>query len=286
MLGSRPYISYAIVKVCQYSTNTEISHFNALKTIFRYLAGSLNCRPCYGVHRLGCGFTDADWGSSKDRRCIGDYTFLLNRVAICWNSKKKTTVTLSSTESEYMALTQAVKESLWLQAILESLGARKHMEVIRNIKIDNQGVPQLEQNPQFHAHTKHFDIQYHFVRENVENKSIALIYCPTGEMTADLFTKALLQPAFVKYNFGLGLINHSAFLLEDTTSLTTPEQTGSYHSHIIPKQSPGEGCYCELPEPTLPWSLELATKNLHLSRVSLKHSEHCESQGGLLAVIK
>jgi len=256
MLGYRPDISYAVAKVSQYSTNPDITHFTAGKRIFRYLAGSPNRGLCYGIHRLGYGFTDADWGSSEDRRSIGGYTFLLNGAAICWNSKKQTTVALSSTEAEYMALTQAVKESLWLQAILQDLGARKDMEEIRNINIDNQGALALARNPQFHAHTKPIDIQYHFVREHVENKSIALIYCPTGEMTADIFTKALPQPAFVKHNIGLGLINHSAFVLQDTMSLTPGEHPESHHSHIIPKRSPGEGWYCESPEPTFPRSLE------------------------------
>jgi len=155
-----------------------------------------------------------------------------------------------------MALTQALKESPWLQAILQALGATKHMKEIRNINIDNQGALPPAQNPQFHVGIKDIDIQYHFVGENVENKSLALIYCPTGEMTADLLTKALLQLPFVKHNIGLGLINHSAFVLQDPTSLTTREHTESHHSQIILNQSPGERWYCASLEPTLPWSIE------------------------------
>jgi len=181
---------------------------------------------------------------------------LLNRALICWNGKKQTTVALSSTEAEYMALTQAVKESLRLQAIVQHLGPRGHLEEIRIINIDNQGALTLERNPQFHACTKHIDIQYHFVPEHVENKSIALIYCPTGEMTVDILTKPLPQPVFVKHNIGLGLIDYSAFVLQDTTGLTTREYPESHHSHIIPKRSPSEGWYCESLEPTFPRSLE------------------------------
>jgi len=256
MLDSSPDISYAIAKVSQYSTNPDITHFTALKRIFRYLAGSPNGALCYGIHWLGSSITDADWGSSKDRRSIGGYTLLLNRAAICWNSKKQATVALSSGEGEYMTLTQALKESLWLESILQDLGARKHMEEIHNINIDIQGALPVAQNPQFHSRTKHLDIPYPFVPENVENKSLTLIYCPTGEMTADTFTKALPQPALVKHNIGLVMINHWAFVLQDTTSLTTREHTESHQSHIRPKQSPGEGWYCESPEPTLPWLQE------------------------------
>ena len=248
MLGSRPDITYAVVKVSQYCTNPDITYFTAIKRIFRYLAGTTNRGLCYGVEGLGCGFTDADRGASEDRRSNGAYAFVLNGAAICCNSKKQTTVALSSTEAEYMALTQAVKESLWLQAILQELGARRHMEEMRNINIDNQGAQALARNPQYHARTKHIDIQYHFIREHVENKSITLTNCPTGDMTADIFTKALPHPAFVKHTLGLGPIDYSAFVLQETTTPTTREYPNSHERENTDNESPDEGWYCESPE--------------------------------------
>ena len=152
-----------------------------------------------------------------------------------------------------MALTQGVKESLWLQAILKDLGARKHMEEMRNINVDNQGALALAHNPQFQARTKHIDIYYHFIREHVENKSITLIYCPTGDMTADIFTKALRETAFVEDNLALGLIDYAAFALQRTASPITPEFPDSDHRHSTPKYSPGD---CESPEHTFPLSPE------------------------------
>ena len=177
-----------------------------------------------------------DWGSGEDRKSIGGYAFGLNGAAISWNSKKPATVALSSTEAEYMALTQAVKESLWLQAILLDLGALKHLKEIRNISIDNQGAIALARNPEFHARTKHIDIQYHFIREHIENGQIELTYCHTSEMTADIFTKALPQPAFTKDNLGLGLIDISVQILQSVNSDTIDfaEEDGST----------GEGRYC------------------------------------------
>jgi len=118
MLGTRPDISYAVSKVSQYSTNPDPTHWTAVKRIFCYLAGTPHRGLCYGMHGSGTGYTNADWGTWDDRKSIGGYTFVLNGAAISWHSKKQSTVALASTEAEYMALTQAVKESIWLQAIL------------------------------------------------------------------------------------------------------------------------------------------------------------------------
>lgn len=82
ILGTRPDISYAVSKVSQYSTNPNPTHWTAVKRIFRYLAGTTNRGLYYGMQGLGAGFTDADWGSSEDRKSIGGYTFLLNGSAI------------------------------------------------------------------------------------------------------------------------------------------------------------------------------------------------------------
>ena len=108
-----------------------------------------------------------------------------------------------------MALTQAVKESIWLQAILVDLGAKRQVDMVQHICVDNQGALALAKNPQFHARTKNIDIQYHCVREHVQNMQIALTYCPTADMTADIFTNALPQLAFVKHHRSLGLVDYS-----------------------------------------------------------------------------
>ena len=242
MLGTRPDIAYAVSKVSQYSTNPNSTHWTVVKRIFRYLAGTSNRGLYYGSQGLGSGFTDADWGSGDDRRSIGGYAFMLNGSAISWNSKKQSTVALSSTEAEYMALTQAVKESIWLQALLLDLGAQRQHEEIRNIYIDNQGALALARNAEFHSRTKHIDIQYHFIRQHTESGKIQLTYCPTSEMTADIFTKPLPQPAFTKHNLGLGLIDCSVMILQG--SELESEETYHQPEFAGEVQSSGEGrCY-------------------------------------------
>jgi len=190
-LGSRPDIAYAVSRISQSSTNPNESHWTAVKMIVRYPAGTPDCGRCYGMNGSGAGFTDADWGAGADRKSMGGFTFLLNGAAMSWNSKKQATVAHSSTEAEYMALTQAVMESIWLQTLFHDFVAQKYLLEVRNIHIDNQGALALAHHPEYHARTKNIDIQYHFVQQHCENKTITLTYCPIGEMIADIFMKAL-----------------------------------------------------------------------------------------------
>ena len=104
-----------------------------------------------------------------------------------------------------MALTQGVKEALWLQELLGDLGAQRHQGKTKQIQCDNQGAIALTKNPEYHARTKHIDIQYHFIRQHIESGAIQLIYCPTQAMTADIFTKPLPAPQFRRHVIGLGM---------------------------------------------------------------------------------
>jgi hypothetical protein len=89
-----------------------------------------------------------------------------------------------------MALTQATKESIWIQRLLEELG-RTGIKNDNFIYGDNQGSLALAKNPEYHVRTKHIDIQYHFIRECIENNKIVIQYIPTEDMLADGMTKAL-----------------------------------------------------------------------------------------------
>jgi len=204
MIGTRPHIAYAVSTVSQHSSNPGPSHWTALRRIFRYLAGTPRLGLTYGSG-LCAGYRDTDRGTGEDRKSIGGYVFLVNGAAVSWASKKQASVSRSSTEAEYIALTQGVKKSLWLQELLKDLGALKHRGEIHQIQCDNQGAIALTRNPEYHARTKHVDIQFHFIRQHVESNTIKLLYCPTHEMTADVFTKALARPQFNKHTVALAL---------------------------------------------------------------------------------
>jgi hypothetical protein len=81
------------------------------------------------------------------------------------------------------------------------------MEIGEPITIfgDNQGALAIASNPQYHKRTKHFDIKNHFIREKIKDKSIDIEYCPTADMTADVFTKPLPRDKFSKHKAELGI---------------------------------------------------------------------------------
>ena len=108
---------------------------------------------------------------------------------VTYSSKKQGSVALSSTESEYMAILHALKEQIWLLRFLKEIGYDISNQNV--IYCDNQSAIALAHNPEHHARTKHIDIQYHFVRNCVEDGTTRLEYCPTEDMVADGLTKAL-----------------------------------------------------------------------------------------------
>jgi len=138
-----------------------------------------------------------------------------------------------------MALTQGVKESLWLQELRKDLGALKHKGEIQQTQCDNQGAIALTRNPEYHAWTEHVDIHFHFIRQHVESNTIKLFYCPTHKMTADVFTKALARPQFNKHTVALGLALLSNDMSGKSQQLNLPGKATLAHAGL--ERIPGEG---------------------------------------------
>src|SRR5208282_5739090 len=138
--------------------------------------------------QLEC-WSDANWGGEEGRESVSGFVFTLAGGAITYSSKKQATVALSSTESEYMALLHALKELIWLHRFLKEIGYDISNQNV--IYCDNQSAIALAHNSEHHVRTKHVDIQYHFVRNCVENETTRLKYCPTIDMMANDLTKAL-----------------------------------------------------------------------------------------------
>ena len=203
-LGTRPDISYAVSQVSRFSSNYSQAHWDAVRRIYRYLLGTKNLQLTYGGgEKQLAGYTDADGSVTEDRRAISGYAFLIDGGAVSWSSKRQEIVSLSTTESEYVGATHAAKEALWLRTLISSLFTPLSQPT--TLFSDNQSAIALAKDHQYHARTKHIDVRFHFIRWIVENGKIRLIYCPTGDMVADVFTKALPSPKVKHFAVELGL---------------------------------------------------------------------------------
>jgi hypothetical protein len=190
MLATRPDLAQCIQQISQFSQKPTTMHEKAAKHALRYLNGTIDQGITYDGKqglKLEC-WSDANWGGEEKRESVSGFVFTIAGGAVSYSSKKQSSVALSSTESEYMALTHALKEQIWILRFLDEIG---HPTDQNTIYCDNQSAIALANNPEHHARTKHIDIQYHFVRNRVENGSTKLEYCPTEEMAADGLTKAL-----------------------------------------------------------------------------------------------
>uniref|UniRef100_A0AAV1UB76 RxLR effector candidate protein n=1 Tax=Peronospora matthiolae TaxID=2874970 RepID=A0AAV1UB76_9STRA len=233
MVATRPDLAAAVGSLSQFSSDPCPTHWQALKRVLRYLQAT----PNHGLEftreegsRI-CGYTDADWaGDIESRRSTSGYVFMMNGECISWKSQKQRTVALSSTEAEYMALSEATKEAVWLKVLLGELGEMTSDEAIKMYE-DNQGSIALAKNPEFHKRTKHIDIRYHFVRKRVESGEVVLEYCPTQDMLADMMTKPIAAVQFENIRDRLGIqgaaANESRGSVEKTAAVKNVEKTAA-----------------------------------------------------------
>ena len=119
------------------------------------------------------------------------------------SSKRQKTVARSSTEAEYVALSMAAQEAIWMRSLLYDMGLG--VEGPTTILEDNNGAIDLSKNDKNHNRTKHIDIAYHFTRERVQSGELKVLHCPTSDMTADILTKGLARVQFQKLRDALGV---------------------------------------------------------------------------------
>lgn len=212
-IATRPDIAYAVNRLAAYTANPSLQHYTAAKRVLRYVKGTKH----YGItyrndttrhvgpsdSNLFYGFSDAAFANTEDKRSISGYVFLANGGAITWGSKKQTAIALSSTEAEYVALSEASREAMWLRHLYGELGFIQKEPIL--LLGDNDGSIAMTKNPQFHKRTKHVDIRWHWVRELVSDGLITISDCRDPQQTADILTKQLPRPKFTKHVGELGL---------------------------------------------------------------------------------
>lgn len=140
-------------------------------------------------------FSDADWaGCLDDQRSTSGFAVFLGSNLVSWSSHKQPTVSKPSTEAKCMVIANVTAEVIWIQSLLKKLKVFQEKPPI--LWCNNLGATYLTVNPIFHARTKHIEVDFHFVREQVARKAMDVRFISSKDQLADLFTKALSRSPF------------------------------------------------------------------------------------------
>lgn len=170
----------------------RVPHFQALLHVLHYVASTVGQGILLktGANLTLTAHSDSVWASCPDsRRSVTGYLMLLGNSPISWKSKKQSTISRSSSEAEYRAMTHATSEVTWLVRLLHELGISNLLLAI--LHCDNQSAIHIAKNPVFHERTKHIDIDCHFTRDKVLERLIKLSYLHTSHQLTDVLTKFL-----------------------------------------------------------------------------------------------
>ncbi|GBM87146.1 Retrovirus-related Pol polyprotein from transposon TNT 1-94 [Araneus ventricosus] len=193
---TRPDISYAVNILSQFQENPGIIHWNILLKLLGYLSTTrglqLNLSRVSDLN-VEC-YSDADFAANRDDRVsIGGFIILLDEVPISWRTSKQKCISLSTMEAEYVSLTDASKELLWIQRILEECKKVLDQSLFTfkyAVYCDNQAAINFSNSCIENMRTKHIDIKYHFLRDLIFKEYFELKYICTKKNVADIFTKA------------------------------------------------------------------------------------------------
>lgn len=195
-------IAYIVGVLARHVSQPCRHHLRAAQRVLIYLRHNSTLTATFGAADPNTpkpsilAYSDADWGGDKElRQSTTGGLIRFNDDVISWISKKQKTIALSSTESEYIALTETTKEVRWLQQwVIEVLGTA----IKGIIKCDNQAAILLTAADTIHDRTKHFDLKVHFIREQINTGNVAVEWVPTEEQHADIFTKPLPPGPFLR----------------------------------------------------------------------------------------
>jgi hypothetical protein len=218
--STRPDIAYAVHQCARFAADPKEEHTKAVKVIGRYLMGSADagiiCTPSSESFMCYC---DADfsgnWNESiaeedpSTARSRSGYLINYAGCPVVWASRLQTEIALSSTESEYVALSQALREVIPLMRLVNELEKAGFDFPIQTPKVhckvfeDNSGALEMARTPKMRPRTKHMNLKYHHFREAVRDGLVSIHAISTHDQLADIFTKPLAVDLFCKFRQGI-----------------------------------------------------------------------------------
>ena len=203
---TRPDISFSVGNAARYVSNPSVKHWIAVKRILRYLKGTSSYGIFYERNKISecVGYSDSDWaGNLSDRKSTSGYCFCLGHGLISWRSNNQSCVALSTAEAEFIALSTAAQEAVWLKKLLFNLGmsSEKPLEIFE----DNNSTICIVKSFKNHSKMKHVDIKYNYVKDVIKDDVICVTYCSINDNLANIFTKGLSSERFCKLRSLIGV---------------------------------------------------------------------------------
>ena len=208
---SRPDLSNVVRELSKVNDGATAEHVKDLMRVTKFAIDTKHKVLVYIVWKMKenkwemRAFCDSDWvGDADDRRSITGFCILLNGCLISWKSRGQKTVTLSSSEAEYIAVSEVCTEELFIKTIMDFLA----LEILLSITVlcDNIGAIYITNNPKNNGRTKHINVKYYFIREYVIDGTVQINFVRSEENLADPFTKNVSRDSYEK---------HSSKYLED-----------------------------------------------------------------------
>src|SRR5216684_7355651 len=197
MLGMQPDIAFAVTKLSQFASNPTEKHLGKALYICHYLLGTPNYALVYngpGNGRL-LAYADSDWASDPiTRKSTSGYIVKLAGAVCSWNTHAQKTIALSSTEAEYMSLSDTSRQLVWVRNLFSELGIELAPVLLYG---DNQGVIFITSNPVQEKRSKHIDLCYHYIRDVVQLDKVELFFVEETQNPADMFIKNLGHVKFL-----------------------------------------------------------------------------------------
>ena len=203
---SRPDLSNCVRELSKVNSRANDGHFKALLRTIKFVLRTRRRWLKYEKVRMTNGkmrwsikaYGDSDWGGDKNtRKSVTGYCVYLNMNLVAWKSRSQKNVTLSSSEAEYVAMSELCTEIVFIKSILEFMGVDVELPIV--VYCDNVGAVFLAHNPKTSMRTKHVDIRYHHVREYVVDGVIMIKFVKSEENDADIFTKNTNRETFMRH---------------------------------------------------------------------------------------
>ena len=198
---TRPDINEAISRLCRYMHAPTKGHLKDVLYVLKYLRGTMDYgitfRRQQGTLTLAA-FTDSNFTTPDSKgKSVSGYIFSFGSGTVSYRSKLQNTVAKSTAEAEYVALGLATAEAIYLRMLLRELG--QPVTGPTYMGEDNEACITIATTTQTSLRTRHIRIEFHFIRDAIARKEIYLEYVPSGDNPADMMTKPLRGPAFLRH---------------------------------------------------------------------------------------